>query len=95
MFGLAGKNGQQIVSVSTTYIYSMLRESRYLEQGERDRFVEDLRKLKLYPSDFTAISIRDGKSLSIKLEDMDENQFAGFLEVLGRYCIERSTTALG
>jgi hypothetical protein len=86
VFGLAGTSGQQIVSVSPAYIYPMLKEHRFPNGEVRIGFIEDLKKIGLFPQTLDVASIGEGKNLSTKLENFSVEQVSAFLEVLARYC---------
>jgi len=90
VFGLASQKGQQIVSISPTSVYVILRTERYKDIAERDRLVADLKGLGLYPADFDAAAITDGKNLTGRPGEFEDRQFADLLAVLSRYCKART-----
>ena len=93
VFGLSGVTGQKVVTVSPSAIYIWLREQRYPDRLQRDSFISDLKKAGMLPSDFTMNEKNEGKNLSRKLEDLEEQDFSALLKVFSQYCCEVSVPA--
>jgi hypothetical protein len=93
VFGLSGVTGQKVVTVSPGAIYIWLRELRYPDRIQRDSFISDLKKAGMLPSDFTMNEKNEGKNLSRKLEDLEEQEFSALLKVFSQYCCGVSVPA--
>jgi len=85
VFGLSGTTGQKVVTISPYAVYIWLREERYSDAAERDRLLNEVKELGLFPSDFVPNAKTEGKNLSRKLEELDAQEFSRLLEVFSRY----------
>ncbi len=85
MFGIKGREGDRIAAVYPNYVYTVLRKERYGSGEKRNHFVEELKKLGMYPADFDPATVLDGRNLSRTIAELDESEFSAFTEILSRY----------
>lgn len=87
LFYLRGRSGERIATVYPNAFYVLLRESKYAGgTPERDRLVEELKGLGLYPADLDPQTVADGRNLTRSLTDLGDEEFAKVLDVCTRYC---------
>jgi hypothetical protein len=93
-FGLRGRSGDRIVSFfSDGTPYCFINEKHYPgREGERDRFVNELKALGLLDPDLDPREVKSGKNLIRKLTDMREEEFRKMLDLFSHYC-EKPTGA--
>lgn len=88
IFGLRGRSGNRIVSFfSDGSVYCFLHANQYPGgEEERDRFVAELKDLRMLDLELDPRGVVAGRNLARKLTDMEEEEFRKLLEVLSCYC---------
>ena len=59
---------------------------RYSDANERNNLMKEIQYLGLLASNFVPNDRTEGKNLSRRLEELDEQEFSRLLEVLSHYC---------
>ena len=89
VFGLRGRSGQRIVSVSPDYgVYCYVKPERYPTVEDRDQFVRDLKDAGMFQEDFDASSGTDGKNFGREVGDLTEEELSTPLEIFSKYTEE-------
>ena len=86
-FGLRGRSGLRIVSISSRYTYLLMEEHRYpggLE--ELNTLLAELKEMRLVDPDILVEEVTSGRNLTRKLWELDERELEKFLNLLDRYC---------
>jgi len=86
---IRGKNKNQVALFRQEdgQIYIVLKESSYAGRAEeRDALVKELKGLGLYPQSLNPYKIADGKMLTKKLYELDDEEIAELLEILEKHC---------
>lgn len=95
VFGLRGRTGQRIVSISPDYgVYCYVKSERYPSAEERDQLVQDLKGIGMYPDDFDPTEA-NGKTLRRSLTDFADEDLSRLLTILAKYCADAKTASPG
>ncbi len=87
VFGLRGRSGARIVSFSPDWTFCYLNERVYpVGREERDRFVDKLKGIGMYDSEFDPQDIVSGRNFARKLTDLGEDDLERLLEVFTHFC---------
>jgi hypothetical protein len=88
-FSVAGKTGERLFAVfSSGHVYVWLEDSRYPGgANERDRLASDLKDRDLMKSNFDVSAVKEGKTMSRKLGDLNEEELVGLLGLLDTYAV--------
>ena len=89
LFSIAGKTGDRLFAVfSSGHVYVWLEVFRYPGGvGERDSLVTDLKIHDLMKANFDASAVKEGKTMSRKLGDLDKDELSDLLEIFATYCL--------
>lgn len=84
VFGLRGRSGNRIVSFfSDGSVYCFLNANQYPGgEEERDRFVAELKDLRMLDRELDPRGVVSGRNLARKLTEMEEEELRKLLEVL-------------
>lgn len=91
-FGLRGKGKERILTVfSSGRIYLFFEERKYPGGAEeRDVLVNELKALGMLDPDIDPGEVVGGRNSLRKLSELDDNELAKLLDVLGQYCGEEN-----
>jgi len=87
LFYLRRRSGQRIAAVYPTTVYVYLKEAVYAGGAqERDQLVGDLKAIGMYSPDLDPQVVADGRNLSRRQADLDDQELSSLQRVLARYC---------
>lgn len=88
VFGLRGLMGGRIASVSPDWIYCFLDSKLYAGgTDERDRFVDDLRRLGMYEPNFNPTEVISGRNLIRRPAVLEEEELEKLKKLFSRVCV--------
>lgn len=87
IFGVLGRHGQRILTVYPSgAVYCFMGPERYGgSKDERDTFVTELNELLMFNYDDPS-EVRDGRTSAGRLDQLADEEFNRFLDILQRYC---------
>lgn len=87
-FALRGNNEWRLVSVfSDGTIYVFINERHFAGgPSERDRFVDDLKELRLLDQTINPEEVVSGRNLALKLAELEDDRLSALLDLFRRYC---------
>jgi len=87
IFGICGKGKLRIISINFEgVIYLFLSSKHYLDnEHERDALLNELKAMGLADKGLDPSTIISGKNLSKRLQDLSENEFRKFLDIIDNY----------
>ena len=87
-FGLKGRSGKRIITFFLHgAISAYLNEACFLNGAEqRNRFVEDLKVLRMYDRSFDPSAVVSNRDFKRKITEMDDEELEKLLEIIGKYC---------
>jgi hypothetical protein len=91
-FSISGKNGKPLVTFYSKgkykgEIYAYIAENNFLRgYRERDIFVNELKKIKLYDNKLDASKVDSHRYFRKKLQELTDEEMDNLLTILGKYC---------
>jgi hypothetical protein len=87
-FGVQGKSKDRIVTfMSNGVIYSFINEKHYPGgPAERDKLVDELKKLRLLDEDLDPQKVISGRNLTKNLLELSEDELGKLLTIFSNYC---------
>ncbi len=89
LFSIAGKGGDRLFAVFPSgHLYVWLEVFRFPGAvGERDSLVTALKSHDLLKATFDASAVKEGRTMSRKLGDLNEDELSDLLDILATYCL--------
>jgi len=87
VFGIRGKHNLRIISLNYAGVIYLFTSSRnYLNgESERDAFVNELKAAGIVDRELDPTNIISGRNLNVRLQDMEEDVFSIFIDILDKY----------
>ena len=89
LLSIAGKRGDRLFAVFPSgHLYVWLEVFRFPEAaGERDSLVTDLKSQDLIKATFDASSVKEGRTMSRKLRELNEDEMSDLMDIFATYCL--------
>ena len=89
LFSIAGKRGDRLFAVFPSgHLYVWLEVFRFPgAAGERDSLVTDLKRQDLIKATFDASSVKEGRTMSRKLGELNEDEMSDLMDIFAIYCL--------
>ena len=90
-FGICGKGKYRILTIySDEYVYLFFEQRLYPGGNEeRDKLVNALKSLQMLDQDIDPQQAANGRNLVRRLSELNDDELAKFLDVLGEFCGQR------
>ncbi len=89
LFSIAGKRGDRLFAVFPSgHLYVWLEVFRFPGAvGERDFLVTELKGRDLMKANFDAAAAKEGKTMSRKLGELNEDELSDLMDIFATYCL--------